>query len=165
MRGFRFARRAGTGVPSCESMVYANGSTFVAGALVVATGAGAGTIAECAADPTAVTGVALEGADTRAGFGMASNPTQFTGRKSEVLVALADDSNVFSVDGSSDAGVTVATPAQTNILEQYGVAKDANGNWYLDLSEVTTKVVEIADIDTDLKLFFVRFIDTVGNVN
>lgn len=159
-RPIRHARRDGKGVPFIQRVVYTAAQTFKQGALLIATGAGVGTVVECAADPTEVSGVACDPADSAPGFQMANSPTIVTGRSNEVSMILADLSEVFAIDGSSD-GTTLAIPLQTNVNESYGVAKDAGGIWYLDLTETTTKVFNVVDFDTDTKVFYVKFLQAV----
>jgi hypothetical protein len=159
-RGFNIARLP-SGTPNIVSYKYDSAQTFVAGALVV--DASDGEIVEFGGGTDAVVlGVALEGANTRpGGTGIAHNPLVVTGgQKDEVSVAVADRSTVFScrgVDGSTDP----VTPTVTHIGEKYGVAKHADGEWYLDIAETTTLICEIVDIDIDNKIFFVKFLEAV----
>lgn len=151
-RGFNIARLP-SGTPNIISYAYTAGQVFKIGALVV--DVAAGTVSECGADPVSVLGVALQGAGTGPGFDNAGTPSVVTGQRTEVSVAVADRSQVFSCRGVN-GGTDPVTPAQTNIGEEYGVAKVGN-DWVLDLAEVTVKVCEIVDIDIDNKIFLVKF--------
>jgi hypothetical protein len=146
---------AGSGAPEVQVMRYATGQTFSEFAFVVASSAG--EITECAADPTSILGLALGGAGKGPGYDMpnSSQTTQFTGRAQEVPVAILNRNTVLSIRGISGATDPV-TPTQTNIDEQYGIAKTAGGDWVLDLAETTTKSFEVVDIDTDLNIFLVK---------
>lgn len=160
-RGFNTARRTGTTVPRVQSMAYATGQTFKAGALVVKNSAG--EVVECGADPASVEGVALQGAGTGLGYDLpnSSQTVVVTGRSQEVSVAIADDEQEFSgraVNGGTDP----VLPLLTHIGEQYGVAKVGN-DWVIDMAEVTAKVVEITDIDAGTNMFLFKIIDSVRN--
>lgn len=156
-RGIRPARMIGTGVPNVQSVAYTTAQTFKKGALLVF--AAAGTLSECGADPATVSAVALEAAGSKPGYDAANSPTVVTGRVQEVSVCIADRHTVYSCRGVN-GGTDPVTPAQTNIDEQYGVAKVGN-EWVLDLAETTAKVFEIVDIDIDNKIFFVKFMEAV----
>lgn len=156
-RGFTAPARMPSGTPNVQAIRVTAGQTFKTGALVVDTAAG--TISECGADPAAVLGVALQGAFTGPGNNNADSPAVVTGQSVECSVALADRSAVFScraVNGGTDP----ATPTQTMVGEQYGVAK-VGDDWVLDLAETVAKVCEIVDIDIDNKIFFVKFLESV----
>jgi hypothetical protein len=162
-RVFQPARNPGAGVaaPSIISGAYTTGQTFKKGAVLVQTAAG--TLSEAGADPSAdIAGVALEGAGTKPGYDMANSDQilQVTGRVQEVSYAKAKSGTVFSGRGIN-GGTDPVTPAQTNIHEQYGIAKTAAGEWVIDLAEVTTKSIEIVDIDIEQKIFFFVFIESV----
>lgn len=153
-RSFNLARTP-SGTPNSQSLVATAGQTFKKYALVVDTAAG--TISECGADPASVLGVSMMGAFTGRGNNNADSPVVVTGQDTEVVVAIADRSQIFSCRGINGATDPV-TPAITNIGEQYGVAKVAD-DWVLDLAEVTVKQCEIVDIDVDAKIFFVKFVE------
>jgi hypothetical protein len=155
----------GSGAPEVQVMRYTTGQTFIEYALVVLTAAG--EVSECAADPTSLLGLSLGGAGKGPGYDMpnAGSTTQFTGRAQEVPVAIFNRNTVLSIRGINGATDPV-TPLQTNIDEQYGVAKTAGGDWVLDLAETTAKVFEVVDIDTDLNIFLVKPIDgSVGGTS
>ena len=147
------ARTVSGTVPNVTSRKYKDGEVFDTGALLVLDANG--ELVECAADPAEVTCIAAEPSDSRPGYQAGNNPTVVTGRKQEVTVYDANDNNIFSM--VSAAGTT---PAQTHINEQYG-AVATNGVWALDLTETTTKVFEVVDIDVDQKLFFCKVIESV----
>jgi spermidine/putrescine-binding protein len=154
-----FARRlSGANVPAVQSTKYKTGEAIVKGSLLLFDangeltlfGGGAGVV---------VCGLALEAAGSRAGYNMANSPTVFTGRKQEISYVIPGEDTLFWIDMfTSSAGTTAVTAAQTHINEQYGAAVDANGNWFLDTSEVTALVFEIIDIDTDLNRALVKII-------
>lgn len=154
------ARMIGTGVPSVLSGAYTTGQVFKRGALIVFVAAG--TLSECAADPAAVSGVALENAGSKPGWDAANSPTSVTGRLQEVSYAVADRHTVFSMRGVN-GGTDPVTPLQTNIDEKYGVLKVGN-DWVLDLAEVGALVFEVVDIDADNKIFFCKFLEAVLSV-
>lgn len=156
-RCFQPARVPGGGAaaPDTRSVAYTTGQTFKKGALLVY--AAAGTVSECGADPAAVMGVALDPAGSRPGYDAANSPTVVTGRNQEVSVAIANRQTVFSGRAVSVAGGDPTTPTQTLVDEDYGVAKDSNGIWYVDLDETSTKSVHIVDIDIDQKIVFFKF--------
>jgi hypothetical protein len=146
------------GTPDIRSGVYKDAETWTRGALLVLDSDG--LITECGSDPADVVGVALEANDTRPGYDMANSPTVITGRKQEVLYAVANTSTVFSMRGVN-GGTDPSTPAQTNIGESYGALADGAGIWTLDLSETSAKVFTIVDVDVDQKVFFCVFVAAV----
>ena len=151
--------RLPTGTPNIVSYQYTAGQTFKAGALVV--DIAAGTISECGADPVSVLGVALEPAGGRpGGSGIMGDPSYITGgQRGEVSVLVADGSELYSCRGINGA-TDPATPAVTNIGEQYGVVKSGD-DWCLDLAELAALVMEVVDIDVDQKIFFCKVIPAV----
>ena len=151
--------RPGGGAPESVSVAYTTGQTFKKGALLAYVAAG--TVSECGADPTLVAGVALENAGSKPGYDAANSPTVFTGRVQEVTMARANRQTIFTARFVTAAGGDPTTPTQTLINEQYGVAKDSNGQWYVDGDETTAKVVEIVDFDADLKIVYVKFLEAV----
>lgn len=154
-RSFQTARFPSGEAPSVLEMQYANGQTFKKGALVKLNADG--TISECGADPALITGIALEDAGSRPGFNAANNPTLIQGGQQVVSVAVADRTIVYSCRGVN-GGTDPVTPLLTNIGEDYGCVKDADGSWALDLAEVTTKQWRIVDVDVDNKVYFVKII-------
>lgn len=154
-RPIRHARRSSSGVPLIQSVPYANGQTFKQGATLV-WGAGTGTVTETAADPQSIAAVAAEAAGSRPGFDAANSPTVVTGRKQEVSAFIVDREEIFAIDGSAD-GTTLYTPLIGDLGKLYGLAKDANGTWYLDTTETTTTSLIVVDIDVDTKTMYVKF--------
>lgn len=143
-RIFTNARNAKT-VPQVQSVRYATGQTFKAGAILVEDANGEAV--EGGADPTGITGVALQAAGTGLGYDLpnSSTTTVVTGRLQEVSVAIADRDTQFSgraVNGGTDP----VTPLQTHIGEQYGLLKTGAGEWVIDIAEVAAPRVEITDI-------------------
>ncbi|MFA7257677.1 MAG: hypothetical protein WC047_08900 [Kiritimatiellales bacterium] len=64
----------------------------------------------------------------------------------------ANDYNLFEMSMVADTGT--ATLAAANLGTAYSLIKVSSGNWYVDQSDVTTKLVEV-----------VGFIDAVGDTN
>lgn len=150
-RPVEFARRlSGANVPAVQSTKYKTSEAIVKGSLLLFDANGELTVFG-GSTGVIICGVALEAAGSRAGYGMPSNPTVFTGRKQEISYVVPTTDTLFWVDMfTSSAGTTAVTAAQTHINERYGAAVDASGNWFLDTSEVTSMVWEIIDIDVDL---------------
>lgn len=159
-RGFNTARRTGTTVPRIQRINYTAGQAFKFGALVVIDANG--SVVECGANPPQITGVALQPAATGPGFDVSdsSKTNVYTGRAAAVSVAIADDEQEFSARGVNGATDPV-TPLQTHIGQQYGVIKDANGIWAIDISNQLSPVVQITDIQVDSKYFLCKFVDGV----
>lgn len=150
----------GSGAPEIQTMRYTTGQTFTEYAFVVETAAG--EVSECGADPATVLGLSLTGAGKGPGFDLPnSSSTVFvTGRNQEVGVAIFNRNTVFSIRGVN-GGTDPVIPLQTHIDEQYGVLKTGAGDWVLDFTETTAKVLEIVDIDTDLNMFLVKPLEAV----
>ena len=147
-RGFAPARRTGSTVPRIVSGVYKTGAQVTAiikGSILQVDGDG--LLIVSAADPTSlVKGVALEAAASKLNYGepFASQTAFATGRVQEVSYAVADAEQEFSA--RLETGGNIVAPLQTHIGEEYGVAVDANGQWYVDTGEGSAKVVKITDI-------------------
>lgn len=154
MRPFFAARTTSGNVPRVVSRPYKTGEAIVIGSPVVLDANGDLTL--CGADPTEVTGIALEKAGSRPGFDAANSPTHVTNRKQELICCEANGDTIFG--GESAAGTT---PTKAHVDGQYGIAKDSAGVWGIDLTDTTNKVVEIVDVDIDRKLFFFKIIETV----
>lgn len=108
-----------------------SGSTFKRGALVLLDGSE--DVDECGADPAAILGVAAYPGDA----------ADFT---TKMLVFKASEGQKFWMSGSSN-------PAKSNINQSYGVAKDGDGIWYVDLTDGGNTRVYVHDVDTDRNLF------------
>lgn len=149
-REIRAARTTSGNVPRIVSRAYKTGQTFKKGAVLIFD---TGEVTEAGADPAGIAAVAAEGAGKRPGYDMAnsSDILQVTGRKQEVSVFEANDDTVFSM---SEAANTVPTVA--HIGNSYGVAKNADGIWQLDVSETTAAIFTVVDIDVDQKIFFCK---------
>lgn len=154
-RPIRHGRRSAAGVPLVQSLPYANGQTFKQGATLV-WGAGTGTVTETGADPQSICAIAAEAADSKPGYGAANSPSVVTGRVQEVSAFILDREEIFAIDGSAD-GTALYTPLVGDLGKLYGLAKDANGTWYLDTTETTTTSVIVVDIDVDTKAMYVKF--------
>lgn len=113
----------------------ATGQTFVEGALVVLV---AGELQECGADPATILGFAMHDAGAEPDTDLC-------------LVALATAESTFWVEGDND-------PVAADIGVAYGVAKDADGQWYLDGTDITATRARVEDIDTEWNLYEIRFL-------
>lgn len=94
-----------------------------------------GKLAECGADPTAVAGVALHAYGGTASIydhthGELGVPPGYA------LVMLARDDAEFTCK-------VIGTIGNLDVLDEHGVAVDTDGDWKLDIAEVTTKVVKV----------------------
>lgn len=161
MAGVRFispANAGGTDVPYIAKGVVLTGQTFKRGALLIIDANG--FVKECAANPTAVAGIALADASSAPGYNAANSPTVITGQANIVSYGVANMQTVWSMRGVN-GGTDPTTPVLADIGDQYGALKDANGIWTLDFSNTTQKVFTIVDIDVDLKIYFCRFIASV----
>ena len=163
-RGFETARRTGTTVPRVQSTKWKTAQTFTSRALVYLDVNS--ELNECAANPTQVFGVALEGVGGRPGYDL-PNSTYFTnvvtGAVQEVSVAIADSEQEFSarmVNGATDP----VTPLQTDIGAQYGVAKSGS-EWYVNQADTVNVVVVVTDIRTDDNVVLVKFLKAVQQAN
>lgn len=161
IRPIQFARRSGTGVPLIASGKYKTGEAIVKGSPLALDSNGE-LILHTGTTAVAVVGIALEAAASRPGYDAANSPTVVTGRKQEISYIVADAETIFSAQLSADAGATITVPAQTNIGEVYGFVIDAGGSgaWLVDSTETTTDIFQIVDIDIDLKIVFVKFMNS-----
>lgn len=159
-RAFNTARRAGTTVPRVQRINYEPGQTYIFGALVVLNANG--NVQECAANPPAVTGVAMQPAATGPGFDVAdaSKTLVYTGRAAATSVAIADAEQEFSARGVNGATDPV-TPLQTHIGQQYGVIKTADGSWAINIADQANAVVIVTDINVDRLFFLCKFLPGV----
>ena len=129
-----------------------NGAAIVVGSFVLT--AADGEIELCGADPTAVLGVAIGKFNGSAGYGMPSSPTAVIGRAQTIPVAIAKADTIFVMEGTSN-------PTLTNINESYGVV-NTSGVWKVDLTETTTKVVVVVDVDLTRNLYFCKIHEDVA---
>lgn len=90
-------------------------------------------IIEASADPAEILGFSLFAAGDEIEDGT-------------MLVGVAHEGATFFMDGDSD-------PAKSDINQDYGIAKDADGDWHVDTSDTTNTVVHVEDVDTDRNLF------------
>lgn len=149
------AAKAQQGFPYPTSRKYKTGETFKIGACLVFDANG--ELVECGADPSTISAIAAEPAGSRPGYDAANSPLVVTGRKQEVSVWDLGEGYIFSMRGVN-GGTDPVTPTQTMVDEQYGVAKDADGIWYLDLAETTAVIFEVVDFDADNKIFYCKAI-------
>lgn len=105
--------------------------------------AGDNEVEECGADPTAVLGLMT---------GPYTARTIYEGSKMPVIIL---DHNVV-VGMCSDT-----TPADSHLMDQYGVVKLASGNWAVDTTDTTNKVVQVVKVDIAAGIFYVKFLAAV----
>lgn len=164
-RGSNTARRSGTVIFRIQAYPVKVGETFKNYAWVTLDPALTGYVQECVAPvPTnKILGLALNGAGTGPGFNVSDSNVNLTMgvttpqgaaiTNGYVSVALADTETEFSARGYD--GVTdPIVPTLAHIGQQYGLAKDASGNWYVDLSAngIANPCVVITDIRPDLNM-------------
>jgi hypothetical protein len=120
--------------------------TFIAGALVFYD-TSANTITECAADPTAILGIAL----APASVGLDAAGSFYGGTKIPVQV-LGPDTILFMASAT--------TPAQSHVGDSYGVVKSTN--WLVDTSETGAPCVTVIGISNSPQQegFYVRLLAT-----
>lgn len=106
----------------------AAGQTFGLGALVVLDGSG--NVTECGADPALIYGMALE-------------PAGKDPEGTYTIVAVAYEGQKFWLECTSNP--TIAA----NQSQSYGVVKDADGIWVVDLTDTTNKRVFVHQVDED----------------
>jgi len=142
-------------------MVYDSAQTFLRGAVLIMDTDG--EVIEASADPVAaIVGIALENYDSKPGYDAANSPSAYTGRVREVSVAKANRSTIFSGRLVTTAGADVA-PDQANIGVDYAVVKVSN-DWCVDESDesnVSVRVIDIDIADSDNRIVFFRFLDSV----
>lgn len=117
----------------------ASGQTFLKGAAVLLDASE--EVIEASADPTAVLGFAAEPA---AGRDILTD---------EMLVNVAGPTRSFLMTGDND-------PTENDVNQQYGVAKDADGVWYVDGTDTTNVVVEVVAVDLDRNLYEVVVLES-----
>ena len=122
-----------SGEQPAEEQTLAAAQTFKLGAAVLLDGAQ--NIAECGADPAAIRGFAAHPAGT--GF-----------PATKVLVWKAWEGQKFWMAGSSN-------PTKANIGQNYGIVKDANGIWTVDLTDAVNTRLHVHTVDLDRNLFLV----------
>lgn len=114
-------------------------ATFKSGAFVLL--ASDEEIEACGADPTAVLGIACSDAQ--------ADPV--TGK---VLVMLAEEHALFHIEGDNN-------PVAGDQNQDYGVAVDSDGIWYIDGAETSADVLHVVDVDLTRNLYTVRFVADV----
>jgi hypothetical protein len=118
--------------------------TFVKGAAVVLNASE--EVAECGADPAVVLGFAAEPAG--------SNPES----ASKVLVCLAEGNRRFWIEGDN-------APTMDDVNQTYGLAKDADGYWYVDGSESGALSCYVHTVDTERDLYEISILETVAQIS
>lgn len=128
---FKLARLDAGMTPRVREKAVATGSAWLLGALLLVDGNG--DFAECGADPTSIAAVALSGVGTdTSGYNRLGVKGFPPGYCQGVTV---NEETPFR------ANYTGTLPAVTG--GDYGVVKDANGDWMVDFSEVTTVSVRL----------------------
>jgi len=150
----------GGGVPQVRWMDHLSTETYIEGAILTF-GAGANDhlVVEAAADPVAMVGIALHGANKGPGFDVGDSPTVITGREVRTSVAIADGRTLFGlrmVNGATDP----VTPVAADVGRSYGAIKTADGTWAVDQADVTLVLFRVERIDIDSKLVFCSVVGT-----
>lgn len=96
-------------------------------------------IAECGADPALILGFALHPA------GMHIPATK-------CLVARASEGQKFFMSGTSN-------PVKANINQSYGIVKDADGIWVVDITDTTATRLYVHQVDLERNLFQVSVLE------
>lgn len=136
-------------VPVVRDAAYADGQTFLKGA-VLGINAG-GEVIELASNPAdgSVVGVAAEDAGTKPGLNVANDPQVVFRTGVEQSVSIYDlqkkPDMQFSGRFTDGAGVDVA-PTQTNIGDVFQLLRLASGEWTVNSAAVATPDVQITDI-------------------
>ena len=131
------------GFPDAEEYDLKAAETFKIGAAVLLDGNE--DIAECGADPASILGFCAHPAAEAL---LATEPVV----QGKATVQKCTEGQKFWITGSSD-GTTITTPTQDHVNQSYGVAKDAAGAWYMDISEVAATRVYVHAISVDMKRF------------
>jgi hypothetical protein len=179
-RGMNAARRDGTTIFRVQAVPVKAAETFKNRAVVTLDPAGTGFIQEVASGATApnnkILGLALNGAASGPGFNVSDSnvnnsygivsPQGAAATNGISSVILADQQTEFSARGVS-GGTDPVTPLLSHIGLQYGIAKDANGNWYVNIADTVNVCVQITDIRPDLSmnLFLFKFIEALMIMN
>lgn len=106
--------------------------TFRKGAAVVQNASE--EIAECGADPASIYGFAAEAAGT--------DPES----SSKILVNVAEEGRHFWGEGDN-------APTMDDVNQTYGLAKDADGDWYVDGTDTTNTRVYVHNVDMERNLY------------
>ena len=152
----KVAKWSGT-FPEVQSIVADAAASTIRTGYVVALDSD-GELIACASAATAFVGVALGDFNGAAGYGMPSGITQVTGRAQKIPVAMAVQSTLFELKGSSAAAIT-------DIDNDYGITLTGSGDtgiFTLDKTNTTQKVFHVVDVDVDRDVFFCRFL-AAGN--
>lgn len=158
--GFFPARTPGA-IPDIQSMQTVASPVFQDGGVLVYSSNlvdGAGT------DPTAIVGVALQGADTAPGFSQANSPLVSTGREQKVSVARANRLTVFRGKLTNNSSTFIA-PVNGDLGTAYGITKYTIGTqvvWTVDKNKTSgggLHRVSTIDIDTINNFVFFKFLE------
>lgn len=118
----------------------ASGETFEAGSLVLLSGAQ--EVTEAGADPASILGWVLHDAGDHPEDG-------------KCLVVLADGKDGVGqcwMSGDDD-------PVASDVDQEYGVAVDGDGVWYVDGTDTTNTRVYVVDVDLDKNMYLVRILE------
>ncbi|KKM07085.1 hypothetical protein LCGC14_1737460 [marine sediment metagenome] len=147
------ARFPGGGIPEIVSYQY-TGSNIVKGSVVEFS---SGQVTIMSSTPSSgIVGIALEDQASKPGFEPShdSLTTVYTGRVSEVSVAIANLQTVFS------AGFVSGTvPAISHIGGTRPLVLDT-GIWRVSLSASGTDAVTVVDVDVDEQIVFFKFLES-----
>ncbi len=120
------------------------GETFKTGALVLLDATP--EITECGADPAAVYGISEEPAT--------KNPVDST----KSIIGRATEAARWWMPCSAD-------PTAANVGIEYGAAKDSDGIWYVDFTDVVSVVFYVHQVDTTTNRAEVSIIEAVRQVS
>jgi hypothetical protein len=144
----------GSGVPEVKVKKSTDASTFKIGALLLAPN-GSDEVAECAADPASIYGVALQAAASSPGEDTNNSPTVITGPRRQVSIARANALTEFQAPFYN--GATATTPTAADVTA-YGVTKLASGIWVVDKAKTGGSArVDVQSYDADRKIVFFKF--------
>lgn len=134
------SRREGLSATPSRVMPEAATQTFIRGAVLVKS---TGNIAEAGANPRSIIGIAEEaGKNLGAGVGQCRYVPAIPGI-------------LFQINMDSTSVPNRATAA-ADLNAEYGITKDANGSWYLDVDKTTGGTNTVAVV--------VEFIDPIGTL-
>lgn len=118
---------------SGQKFTEAASQTFKLGAAVLVDGSQ--NIAECGADPAAIKG-------------FVAHPAGKNIPATEDLVWVASEGQKFWMSGTSN-------PVKANINQSYGIVKDADGIWIVDITDTVATRLYVHNVDLDRNLFLV----------
>lgn len=97
-------------------------------------------IEECGADPALILGL-MTGPYT----------SRLIYKDSKMPIIMLDPNVVVAM-------CSATTPADSHLMDQYGVVKLASGNWAVDVAEVAAPRVQVVRVDAAAGIFYVKFL-------